>query len=227
MSPTSYHQTVPKTQSDVGALSRARTIALLKAADGLTYSDPTSYANMLNSQFSSIFNSNETNDSIKPMGNQIYPEKSTINITEGGILKLLSNLKVHKATEPDGLSAILLNFLGVEIAPVFFQASINQGVIPVEWKTADVVPIFKKGAKNRPENYRLVSLTSITCKILEYIIASNTMNHLESIQYLQLQMRNMALRKHRSTHQYNPGLSQNHRQPRPKRRNIIRFFKGI
>jgi hypothetical protein len=78
-------QTVPKTQSDVGALSRARTIALLKAADGLTYSDPTSYANMLNSQFSSIFNSNETNDSIKPMGNQIYPEKSTINITEGGI----------------------------------------------------------------------------------------------------------------------------------------------
>ena len=65
MSPTSYHQTVPKTQSDVGALSRARTIALLKAADGLTYSDPTSYANMLNSQFSSIFNSNETNDSIK------------------------------------------------------------------------------------------------------------------------------------------------------------------
>lgn len=68
---------------------------------------------MLNSQFSSIFNSNETNDSIKPMGNQIYPEKSTINITEGGILKLLSNLKVHKATEPDGLSATLLNFLGV------------------------------------------------------------------------------------------------------------------
>lgn len=125
MSPTSYHQTVPTTQSVFGTLSRARTIALLKATYDLTYSDPTSYANIFNNQFSSIFNSNETKDNINPMGNQIYPEKFTINITEGGSLKLLSNLKVHKATEPDGLSARLLNFLGVEIALVFFQASIN------------------------------------------------------------------------------------------------------
>lgn len=125
MSPTSYHQTVPTTQSVFGTLSRARTIARLKATDGLTYSDPTSYANIFNNQFSSMFNSNETKDNINPMGNQIYPEKFTINITEGGTLKLLSNLKVHKATEPDGLSARLLNFLGVEIALVFFQASIN------------------------------------------------------------------------------------------------------
>lgn len=52
-------------------------------------------------------------------------------------------------------------------------------MIPKEWKKADIVPIFKKGAKNRPENERFVFLTSITCKMLEHIITRNIMKHLE------------------------------------------------
>ena len=45
-------------------------------------------------------------------------------------------------------------------------------------------PVFKKGAKNRPENYRPVSLTSITCKMLEHIITSSIMRHLEQHEIL-------------------------------------------
>ena len=41
------------------------------------------------------------------------------------------------------------------------------------------MPLFKKGNKSKPENYRPVSLTSITCKLLEHIIYSNIMDHLE------------------------------------------------
>ena len=43
---------------------------------------------------------------------------------------------------------------------------------------AKIVPIFKKGDKNNAENYRPVSLTSITCTLLEHIVHSNMMNHL-------------------------------------------------
>ena len=45
-----------------------------------------------------------------------------------------------------------------------------QGKIPEGWKCAEVKPIFKKGDKSKPGNYRPVSLTSIICKIFEGII---------------------------------------------------------
>ena len=52
--------------------------------------------------------------------------------------------------------------------------------IPPDWKEAFVVPIFKKGDKSRASNYRPVSLTVVTCKILEHIICSSIAKHLET-----------------------------------------------
>ena len=43
---------------------------------------------------------------------------------------------------------------------------------------ANIVPIFKKGSKSYPSNYRPISL-SICCKILEHIIYSGISHHLE------------------------------------------------
>ena len=43
----------------------------------------------------------------------------------------------------------------------------------------NVVPIFKKGSRYSPSNYRPVSLTSICCKILEHIIYSGILHHLD------------------------------------------------
>ena len=51
--------------------------------------------------------------------------------------------------------------------------------MPDDWKEANVAPIFKKGDKHKPSNYRPVSLTCITSKIMEHIIVSNLMKHLE------------------------------------------------
>ena len=60
-----------------------------------------------------------------------------------------------------------------------FSASISQGTVPSDWKLANVVPIFKKGSKSCPLNYRPVSLTSICCKILGHIIYSSICHRLE------------------------------------------------
>ena len=68
-----------------------------------------------------------------------------------GVQKLLDGLNIHKASGPDGIPSRLLKELSKELAPVFalfFQASIDQGVLPDEWKEANVVPIFKKGSKD-------------------------------------------------------------------------------
>ena len=79
----------------------------------------------------------------------------------------------------------------------FFQASLKQGTIPIDWTTANVVPIFKKGDRLQPINYRPISLTSITCKMLEHIITSNIMQHLDSHNILHDAQH--GFRKHRST----------------------------
>ena len=99
-----------------------------------------------------------------------------------GVYKILTNLQIHKATGPDNIPCRILKETAKEIAPMlqlFFQASLDQGQLPKEWKTANVVPIFKKGEKSKAENYRPVSLTSVTCKMLEHIVCSSIMRHLD------------------------------------------------
>ena len=48
--------------------------------------------------------------------------------------------------------------------------SLEEGIVPSEWKEANIRPLFKKGSRNKPDNYRQVSLTSVVCKLLETLI---------------------------------------------------------
>ena len=50
------------------------------------------------------------------------------------------------------------------------QFVIKRGVVPFEWKEANIMPLFKKGSRNKLDNYRSVSLTSVICKLLERLI---------------------------------------------------------
>ena len=65
-----------------------------------------------------------------------------------------------------------------------FQNSIDTGIIPDDWLTANVVGIYKKGDKQEPANYRPVSLTSVMCKVLEHIIYSQIMSHYNKHNFL-------------------------------------------
>ena len=99
-----------------------------------------------------------------------------IHVGTSGVYKLQKNLKAHKATGPDGISARLLKETASQVAPaitLLFQASLLQGSVPDEWKRANVVPIFKKGNKHKAEKYRPISLTAILCKLQEHIISSH------------------------------------------------------
>ena len=53
---------------------------------------------------------------------------------------------------------------------MIFSKSFEFGELPAEWKKADIVPIYKKGLKSDPANYRPISLTSVVCKLMESII---------------------------------------------------------
>ena len=56
--------------------------------------------------------------------------------------------------------------------------SLQEGIVPFEWKEANIIPLFKKGSRNKSVNYRPVSLTSVICKLLETIIRDHMMDFL-------------------------------------------------
>ena len=56
--------------------------------------------------------------------------------------------------------------------------SLQEGIVPFEWKEANIIPLLKKGSRNKSVNYRPVSLTSVICKLLESIIRDHMMDFL-------------------------------------------------
>ena len=72
--------------------------------------------------------------------------------------------------------------LADEVAPALstlFQASLDTGIVPADWRTTLDTPVFKKGERYKPENYRPISLTCIPCKLLEHIVVSHIMKYCE------------------------------------------------
>ena len=116
-----------------------------------------------------------------------------------GVRKLLRNLNIHKATGLDDISRRFLKEMVEPFTPILtliFSASLKQGTTTDDWNVANVSPIFKKGDKSQPANYRPVSLTSVCSKVLDDIIHSHLMNFFEDNQILCDQQH--GFRKHRS-----------------------------
>lgn len=59
------------------------------------------------------------------------------------------------------------------------QMSLEKGMVPEDWHIAHVIPLFKKGSKSKPSNYRPVSLTSVVDKLMESILRDGVYNYLD------------------------------------------------
>ena len=99
-------------------------------------------------------------------------------ITALGVTNLLGGLNGGKASGPDVLPNLILKNAANEIYPflkIIFDQSLQTGKLPDDWVKANVAPVFKKGDRHSPANYRPISLT---CAILlEHIICKQIMSH--------------------------------------------------
>ena len=78
---------------------------------------------------------------------------------------------------------------------LLFKKSLRTSELPQQWKSANVTPLFKKGSRSDPSNYRPVSLISIPCKILEGTIRKQLYSHLESQKLLSAHQHGFVARK--------------------------------
>ena len=64
------------------------------------------------------------------------------------------------------------------------EKNINTGRVPKDWSTAFVCQLFKKGDTSLASNYRPISLTSILCKVLEHVVTTNIVSHMDKYNLL-------------------------------------------
>ena len=157
----------------------------LKNEQGEFIYDNVKMAEMLSSQFSSVF----TKTTDQPLNKEeIFPTTQNYDLedlvlNEETFIEALSELSPQAAAGPDGMPAILLLKCKEEYATalkILWRNAFDKGVTPSSLKQPVVVPIFKGGEKANPSSYRPISLTSHIIKVFEKVVRKAIVNHLEN-----------------------------------------------
>ena len=157
------------------------TIGPLMTKEKKLLTDEKEMAEELNSFFSSVFTREDLSNIPEAAAETIHSPMEKVRVSRVDISRKIRKLRKDAAPGPDGITPKILQQLEESLLlPLehIFNESLRTGEVPVDWKTATVTPIFKKGTKGNPGNYRPVSLTSVPCKILESIVKDKVMNHL-------------------------------------------------
>jgi hypothetical protein len=153
----------------------------LKDGDDLV-ADSGRMAEMLNSFFCSVFTREDL--SHLPAAEELFEgddKLETVCITSAKVVSKLKKLKPCSAPGPDRIWPRVLHSLADVLGPplaVIYTRCLEEGSVPPEWKRANVTPIFKKGSKGSPGNYRPVSLTCVLCKVMESLLRDAIVEHL-------------------------------------------------
>ena len=181
------NQLTKKFWSQVKSTSKSTRVPETVFLKGKTSSESKTKADMFNKFFYNQF-SNASNYDIDIDFN--LDESFEIEFNVSKVKDILCNIDSNKAQGPDNIHGLVLKKCANALAKplsLIFKLIYNTGVIPVEWKLANVVPVFKKGEKDNVENYRPISLTCICGKIMERImydeLYSRTINLLDNRQH--------------------------------------------
>ena len=102
-------------------------------------------------------------------------------VTPEVVASKINNMKENKSPGVDGISPKILKETKEQISTPLahvFNMPFQEGIVPLEWKEANIIPLLKNGSRNKSVKYRPVSLTSVICKVLETIIRDHMMDYL-------------------------------------------------
>lgn len=152
---------------------------------GQTLHDGQEKATCFSRYFQSVFSpfpgSNDC-PAMAPTATPLHDMKELV-LNSDGLVKLLQSLNPNKSTGPDGIPNRVLRECSGVIAMflyVLFTKSLSDCTLPSAWKEAYVVPVHKNGPRNKVENYRPISLLSTSSKLMEHVIYTSIVQHLNA-----------------------------------------------
>ena len=155
-------------------------VSQLDKEDGTLTQNDDEAANVLNEFFRSVYTREPEGDPPSPQPRDINHEDPGVKFTIEDVIDKLRGLKPDKSPGIDSIHPYVLRECAEVMAiPLYhiYQKSMEEGVVPEDWRQARVVPIFKKGSKSKASNYRPVSLTSVPCKVMESLVRDAVLDH--------------------------------------------------
>ena len=137
---------------------------------------------ILNEYFSSVFTTEDISSLPVPF-TKFEGSKSEhlgqLFVTPEMIAKNIKKKKNNKSPGVDGIPPKLLKEIVEQIRTplaTLYNLSLEEGIVPSEWKEANITPLFKKGSRNKPDNYRPVRLTAVRDHMVEFLIKHKLIN---------------------------------------------------
>ena len=129
------------------------TVGPLTGTDGQPLESANSTSNEFNNYFASVFTAENMRDIPDPAPTFQGSESEKLTDIEFGIedvKRVLSKLRADKASGVDELLPRFLSGIQETLAYplyVMWRKSLNEGVVPEDWKRANVTPMYKKGSR--------------------------------------------------------------------------------
>ena len=140
-------------------------------------------AEVLNEYFSSVFTTEDIS-SLPVLFTKFEGNNSEhlgqLFVTPEMIAKKIKKMKNNKSAVDEIPPKLLKEIVEQISTPLAncFNLSPEEGIVPSEWKEVNITPLFKKVSRNKPQNYRPVSLISVVCKLLEPLIRDHMVEFL-------------------------------------------------
>ena len=146
----------------------------------------TQIANVLQKQFVSVFSDPSVTDvssaSNFDVSKILHPHSDDdIRFTTQDIMDAIDDIKPHAAPGPDEIPPIVLKQCKEQLATpihLIWSRSLASGSVPKCYKRSLVTPLYKKGSRALPSNYRPVSITSHVIKLYERVVRKQLVTHL-------------------------------------------------
>lgn len=126
---------------------------------------------------------NKVRNILQENTNNVLTDMRWEYITPLEILSIIKNMEKKKSTGTDEIPISVfkdnIDILAVPLA-IFYNNCYEEGIFPEQLKLAKVIPVYKKGSKSDPQNYRPISLLSVLSKIFEKLIKSRLLKHLKN-----------------------------------------------
>jgi hypothetical protein len=155
-------------------------IGALKDNNGTITNDPLIKAELLQSVFTNKFT---LDNGTIPITSAFKVDSKLSNITFSSMLvqRVIKRLKIKTKGGPDGIPPIFLKKCVHQLSSPLarlFTCSFDSSFLPLDWLRSYISPLFKKGSKHDPDNYRPIALTATMCKLMESIIKDQLLEFL-------------------------------------------------